>query len=195
MPAIHIGNNHTSASSGQGGAYTYLLVDASALANNTGIINTLYAYWYNYQSGNTVYFGIFYSAGGTLYTCRSATSFLIGGVNLRSYAANLSVVTGDMLGIYWSGGSSLATWTAAPYQSHRMSAIGNKCSVGLTSDFPTLITNGNLRSDGTGTTPTFVSPYNTGGILAGKRLARGMGWMKRSDGLFVPKGGLVHATV
>jgi len=190
MAAIHIGDYHNSQGGATGGGLTLLLTGAPTIATGTGLINTLYAYWYSYLA-DTVYFGIFYLVSGTTYTCRSAANFAIGGSGLRSYVSNLQVNAGDFLGIYFAAGTSQLCWgTYGAGYSYRTVSSYNACVAGNTTNFPQSGTSrGSL--DGTGVTPSFIPAYNTGGILAGKRLARGMGWFERLDGLVVPRGGVL----
>lgn len=147
-------------------------------ANATGKITLVYRYSKGVRLLTpAVTFGIFYWVSGTTYKCRSTTGNLGPDLVLgyNSWVVSLDVVEGDFIGQWITAGYTTAYDTTAPINGYLAQADGDVCTVGLQSAFADFGAQ-NMSFGGSGTTPPFIAAYNTGGILAGKRLVRGFGW-------------------
>lgn len=116
----------------------YTIIFADNPANAAGTVGTIE--FYMYTAGNNIKVGLFYSAGGGSYTCRSACT--IGTVAAGSLvtkttdsgtaAIALAVSSGDLLGVYAPTGAfeAVATGAGGIYW-----VSGDKCTAGTSAAY------------------------------------------------------------
>jgi hypothetical protein len=101
--AITMGNAATDRASSSTASYTYL--DIANPATGTGTINSI-ELWASVSLSGTNKVGTFYLTSGTNYKCRdSETLGTITAGSKQTVVVDLTVVTGDVIGLYWSNGS------------------------------------------------------------------------------------------